>query len=250
MRLRIPHPRLARLHPVQLAELVESASRSEGGEIIDAVGGNPELEADVFEQLEPFHQLEFLEDRPDVDVAALIARMEPDDAADLVGALPEERRESVLAALPAASNRRLRALLGYDPATAGGLMSPDFACVYEQATVFEALERVRTATISTDSLAWIFAMNSRKRLTGAIALADLVRSDPAALMAEVAPLPQRVRADADLEEVSRLMTDYDLTVVAVTDNEERLVGVVTADDVLELVLPKAWRRRFGLFGDD
>lgn len=250
VRLRIPHPRLARLHPVQLAELVESASRSEGGEIIDAVGGNPELEADVFEQLESFHQLEFLEDRSDADVAALISRMESDDAADLIGALPDERRESVLDKLPSASNRRMRALLGYDPATAGGLMSPDFACVYEQASVSEALERVRAATISADSLAWIFVINSRKRLTGALALADLVRSDPVSLMGDVAELPQRLRADADLEEVSRLMTDYDLTVVAVTDAEERLVGVITVDDVLELVLPRGWRRRFGLFGDD
>ena len=59
-----------------------------------------------------------------------------------------------------------------------------------------------------------------------------------------------MRPEADLEEVARLMTDYDLTVVPVTDGEERIVGVVTVDDILELVLPKSWRRRFGLFGDD
>jgi CBS domain-containing protein len=250
VRLRIPHPRLAKLHPAQLADLVESASRSEGDEIIEAVGGDPELEADVFEELESFHQVEFLEDRSDTEVAELILRMEADDAADLVGALPEERREPVLEALTPVQGRRVRALLGYDPATAGGLMSLDFACVYEQASVEEALDRVRRATISSDSLAWVFAMNSRKRLTGAIALADLVRADPSALVGEVAELPQRVRPEADLEEVARLMTDYDLTVVPVTDGEERIVGVVTVDDILELVLPRSWRRRFGLFGDD
>ncbi len=250
VRLRIPHPRLARLHPAQLADLVEAASRSEGGEIIDAVGENPDLEADVFEELESFHQLEFLEGRSDAEVAELVARMEADDAADLVRALPEERREPVLDDLPRVQSRRVRALLGYDPATAGGLMSLDFACVYEQASVAEALERVRRAPIPADALAWVFVMNSRKRLTGAIALADLVRSDPSSLVGDVASLPQRVRADADLEEVARLMTDYDLTVVAVTDDEERLVGVITVDDVLELVLPRGWRRRYGLLGDD
>src|SRR5579864_2902514 len=71
VRLRVPHPRLAKLHPAQLADLVESASRSEGDEIIEAVGGNPELEADVFEELESFHQVEFLEDRSDTEVAEL-----------------------------------------------------------------------------------------------------------------------------------------------------------------------------------
>ena len=66
----------------------------------------------------------------------------------------------------------------------------------------------------------------------------------------VAGPARRVRADADTEEVARLMTDYDLTVVAVTDEQERLVGVITVDDVLELVLPRGWRRRFGLYGED
>jgi Mg/Co/Ni transporter MgtE len=63
-------------------------------------------------------------------------------------------------------------------------------------------------------------------------------------------VPQRVRPDADLEEVARLMTDFDLTVVPVVDDEQRLLGVITVDDVLELVLPKGWRRQFGLFGED
>ena len=115
-----PTPRLAKLHPAQLADLVEAASHSEGGEIIEAVGGNPELEAELFEELESGHQLEFLEERSDAEVAELIARMESDDAADLVRALPEERREPVLDALPRAQRRRVRALLGYDPATQAG----------------------------------------------------------------------------------------------------------------------------------
>ena len=250
VRLRIPHPRLAKLHPAQLADLVEAASHREGEEIIEAVGLDPELEADLFEELESGHRLEFLEDRSDEEVAEVMARMETDDAADLAASLPEERRELVIERLSPVQRRRLRALLGYDPATAGGLMSPDFVCVYGPASRDEALERVRASTSPADSLAWIFVMNSRKRLVGAIALADLLRADPGLPVGEVAGLPQRVRTDADLEEVARLMTDYDLTAVAVTDEEERLVGVITVDDVLELVVPKGWRRRFGLLGED
>ena len=93
VRLRVPHPKLARLHPAELADLVEAASHREGEEIIQAVGADPELEADVFEELESHHQLEFLEDRPDEEVAQVLMRMEADDAADLVAELPEERRE-------------------------------------------------------------------------------------------------------------------------------------------------------------
>ena len=250
VRLNVPHPRLARLHPAQLADLVEAASHHEGEEIIEAVGEHPELEADVFEELESGHQLEFLEDRTDAEVAELMVRMEVDDAADLVAALPEERRELVVQELPPLQRRRLRALLGYDPATAGGLMSPDFVCVYAQATREEALERIRIGHAPSDALAWVFVMNTRKRLVGAVPLADLVRADPGVPMGDFAALPQRVSPDAEIEEVARLMTDYDLTVVAVVDEEDRLVGVVTVDDVLELVIPKGWRRRFGLLGED
>ncbi len=250
VRLRVPHPRLARLHPAQLADLVEAASHREGEEIIDAVGADPELEADVFEELDPAHQLEFLEERSDSEAAALLTRMEADDAADLVGTLEPARRDAILELLTPVQQRRVRALLGYDPATAGGLMSPEFVCVYGQASVAEALERVRRSSIPADSLAWVFVMNTRKRLVGAIALADLLRADPEAMVVEIADVPQRVRPDADIEEVARLMTDYDLTVVPVTDADGRPVGVVTVDDVLELTLPRGWRRRFGLLGEE
>ena len=94
VRLRVPHPKLAKLHPAQIADLVEAASRREGEEIIQAVGEDDrELEADVFEELDDQHQREFLEDRPDEQVAEILARMAPDDAADVVGELDEERRE-------------------------------------------------------------------------------------------------------------------------------------------------------------
>jgi Mg/Co/Ni transporter MgtE len=250
VRLRVPHPKLARLHPAQLADLVEQASHREGEEILGAVGRDPELEADVFEELESHPQLEVIEDRSDAEVASVLERMEADDAADLVRELPEERREEIVRLLPLAQRRRVRTLLGYDPATAGGLMSPEFVCVYSQATQAEVLERIRGSTTSAEALAWVYVMNAHKRLTGAVALVDLLRAQPALRLGELAEPPQRVRPDADLEEVARLMTDFDLTVVPVVDEYERLLGVITVDDVLELVLPRGWRRQFGLFGED
>ena len=250
VRLRVPHPKLARLHPAELADLVEAASHREGEEIIQAVGADPELEADVFEELESHHQLEFLESRSDEEVAQVLMHMEADDAADLVGELPEERRGQILELLPDVQRRRVRALLGHDPATAGGLMSPEFVCVYSQATLPEVFERIRGSRCSAESIASIYVMNTSKRLTGAITLADLLRAEEGQRIGELAGVAQRVRPDADLEEVARLMTDYDLTVVPVVDEEERLLGVITVDDVLELVLPKSWRRRFGVMGEE
>jgi CBS domain-containing protein len=251
VRLRVPHPKLARLHPAQLADLVEAASHNEGEEIMRAVGSDEELEADVFEELDPQHRREFIEQRPDEDVAAVLGRMESDDAVDLLGDLPEERREQVVRLLPAVQRRRVRALAGYDPATAGGLMSPEFVCLYAQATKQEAIQRIERSRAPADTLAWIYVMSLDRRLRGAIALADLLRADPEATMGDVAAfLPPRVSAEAELEEVARLMTDYDLTVVPVVDERDQIMGVISVDDVLEMVLPRGWRRRFDVLGGE
>jgi CBS domain-containing protein len=249
VRLRVPHPKLARLHPAQLADLVEQASHDEGEEILGAVGDDPELEADVFEELESRHQQEFVEDRSDAEVAEVLSHMESDDAADLVRELPEERRDEIVRLLPLVQRRRVRALLGYDPATAGGLMSPEFVCVFSQATQDEVLARIRATQASAEALAWVYVMNASQRLVGAVALVDLLRADATARVGEIADPPQTVTTEAEVEEVARLMMDFDLTVVPVVDADDRILGVVTVDDVLELVLPRGWRRQFGLFGE-
>ena len=250
VRLRVPHPKLARLHPAQLADLVEAASHREGEEIIAAVATDPELEADVFEELEDQHQREFVEDRTDEEVAHLLVRMESDDAADLILQLPEERREDVVALLPSAQGRRLRTLLGYDPATAGGLMSPEFVCLYADATREEALDRVRRSRVHPDAASWVYAMSTHRRLRGGVQLAELLRAAEGERLSEFVRTVQAVSPNADLEEVARLMTDYDLVVVPVVSDDNVLLGVVTVDDVLELVLPEGWRRRFSILGGD
>ena len=249
VRLRVPHPKLARLHPAQLADLVEAASHNEGEEILAAVAADPEREADLFEELEDQHQREFVEDRDDAAIADLLARMEADDAADLVLQLPEERREPVIGLLSPAHARRIRTLLGYDPATAGGLMSPEFICLYGDATREEALDRVAHSRVHADAAAWLYAMSIHRRLHGAVRLADLVRAPEGTRLADLISSVQTVAPEAELEEVARLMTDFDMTVVPVVDSEHVLLGVITVDDVLELVLPEGWRRRFNLLGE-
>jgi CBS domain-containing protein len=252
VRLRIPHPKLAKLHPAQIADLVEAASRREGEEIIHAVGEDDrELEADVFEELDDHHQREFLEDRPDAQVAEIVSRMAPDDAADVVGELDEDRRESVLALLPVSHRVKVRALLGYDPAEAGGLMSPDFVLLSSSTAVGDALDAVRRSDVAPDLLSAVFASAADGSLEGCISVTALLRAEPAQrLQALVKHEIPTLRPDASFEEVARLMADYNLTSVPVVDEHEHMVGVITVDDVLEAMLPRGWRRRFGLLGED
>jgi hypothetical protein len=251
VRLRVPHPKLAKLHPAQIADLVEAASRHEGEEIIQAVGDDDrELEADVFEELDDQHQREFLEDRPDAQVAEILARMAPDDAADIVGELDEDRREPVLALLPVSHRVKVRALLGYDPAEAGGLMSPDFILLRGSTSAADALAAIRSSDIAPELLNAVFVSSTDGKLEGSIPVTALLRVEPLAHLDTVVKHETPCLApDASFEEVARLMADYNLTSIPVA-NEQRMLGVVTVDDVLEAMLPRGWRRRFGLLGED
>jgi CBS domain-containing protein len=252
VRLRVPHPKLAKLHPAQIADLVEAASRHEGEEIIQAVGDDDrELEADVFEELDDQHQREFLEDRPDEQVAEILSRMAPDDAADIVGELDEDRREPVMALLPVGHRIKVRALLGYDPAEAGGLMSPDFVLLAGASTAGEALEAVRRSEIAPELLTSVFVGPAEGSLEGIVAVTALLRVEQdRRLDAMVKHETPCLDPNASFEEVARLMADYNLTAIPVVDEHERMVGVVTVDDVLEAMVPRSWRRRFGLLGED
>jgi CBS domain-containing protein len=249
-RLRFSHRKLANLHPAEIADLVEAASHEEGEELIEAVGLDRELEADVFEELDEHHQLEFIRERPDAQVAAVLARMAPDDAVDLIAEIDQERRARILALLPPAGRRRIETLLGYNPSTAGGMMSPEFIALDEGASVADALERVRASDIGPQMLTTVFMLDAAGALAGSAAIVALLRADAGARLADVAERePESAHTDADLPEVARTMTDYNLAMLPVVDEERRVVGVITVDDVLELTLPAGWRRRFGLVRD-
>ncbi len=247
-RLRIPYRKLARLHPAQIADLVEQASHEEGEEIIEAVGLNRELEADVFEELDTTHQLEFLESRSDVDAARLLARMEPDNAADLINEIDQDRRLSILEQLPELQQAKVRNLLSYNADTAGGLMNTDFVSVPETATVADAIDIIRTSSVPAESLHAVFVLDANGQPIGASSIAPLVRARPSELAISVARTQlTHVHPHWDLHRVARKMSDFNLTVLPVLDEDHsKMMGVVTVDDLLEVLLPQGWRREFGM----
>ncbi|HUZ20597.1 MAG TPA: CBS domain-containing protein [Acidimicrobiales bacterium] len=246
-RLRIPYRKLARLRPAQIADLVEAASHDEGEEIIEAVGQDRELEADVFEELDPEHQREFLNSRSDAEAARLLATMAPDDAADLIADLDQERRLPILEALPPAQEAKVRALLSYNPETAGGLMSPDFLSLAATTLVSEALDEVRTSDVAPEALVTIYVGDDDRHLSGTVSVVRLLKAPPGVTLGEVEERdPVAVRADADIHEIVRKMSDFNLSTTPVVDDDHRMIGVITVDDVLELLLPTGWRRDFGM----
>jgi CBS domain-containing protein len=249
-RLRLSYRKLANLHPAEIADLVEAASHEEGEEIIEAVGQNRELEADVFEELDEHHQLEFISERPDAQVAAVLARMAADDAADLIGEMEQDRRPHILVLLPPVQRHEIEILLAYNPSTAGGLMSTEFMSVLDDDSVADVVQRVRDSDLHPPALTTVYLRDGEGHLCGTVPVVALMRADPASPVGEIAEHePVWVGTGADLPEVARMMTDYNLAMLPVLDEDEGMVGVVTVDDVLELTLPSNWRRRFGVARD-
>jgi Mg/Co/Ni transporter MgtE len=235
------------LHPAQIADLVEAASHDEGEEIIEAVGADRELEADVFEELDTEHQLEFVRTRSDSEAARLLASMAPDDAADLITEVDQERRLPILNLLPEPQQRKIRSLLSYNPETAGGLMSPDFLGVPADRSIAQVLEGVRTSSAPPEALNVVFALDDQGHLAGSASTVRLVQADPAAPFQSIVETdPVHLHPDWDLGAMVRTMSDFNLIVAPVLDPEHnQILGVVTVDDVLELLLPTGWRRDFG-----
>jgi len=243
--LRGPFARVHRLKPAQIADLLEDASKKEETEILGRVHNDPELEADVFEELDEDLAARLLGARTDTEIAAVLARMRADDAADAIAELPQQRRQPVLDQLPPGQRSKVLTLLGFNPTSAGGLMGVDFVTVPTMATVGEALAAIHAAeTVQPEALTSVHAIDADGGLSGVARLVELVQTDPARTLIDICDTdPVRVGADADIMDVAVLMTDYNLITIPVVDEERKLLGVITVDDILEVTLPDDWRRR-------
>src|SRR5260370_16513491 len=142
-RLLVPLQRLRRLHPAQIADLVEGASHAEGEEILDAVESDKELTADVFEELDAEHHVEFLTSMSHEQAAQVLERMAFDDAARVLARLDQERPRPIFDLMSPTAQHKLRKLLQYHPTTAAGMMSPDYVSSIKGATAAEAVDAVR-----------------------------------------------------------------------------------------------------------
>jgi CBS domain-containing protein len=243
--LRGPFARIRRLKPAQIADLLENASKEEETEILGRVHADPELEADVFEELDEDLAVRLLGARTDADIAQVLARMRADDAADAIAELPQRRRQPVLDLLPAGQRGKVLTLLRFNSTSAGGLMGMDFVTLPSMATVGAALAKVgESIGLQPEALTSVHAVDDDGRLRGVANVITLLQSAPSAALIDVSDTdPVRVGTDADVMDVAVLMTDYNLITIPVVDDERHLLGVITVDDVLEVTLPDDWRRR-------
>jgi CBS domain-containing protein len=237
--------RIRRLKPAQIADMIESASAQEQNLLLTQVHTDPELEADVFEELDDDKKSELLNMRSDQNIADVLSRMRTDDVADTVMDLPQSRRRKVLDLMPPAQSTKVLALLGYNEATAGGLMGTDYLALPEDRSIADALIKIREATTQQpEALVTIHTLRSDGTLAGTLGLVRALQLDPATVLREVAD-PQAVVAspEDDIIAITTRMADFNLLSLPVLDAAGRMLGIVTVDDALEAAIQRDWFER-------
>jgi len=191
---------------------------------------------EVFELLDPSLQQELLEGMREANVRQLFEEMDPDDRARLTEELPAKVAHRLLAGLSPNERRLTATLLGYPEDSAGRLMSPEVASLRAGMTSAEALERLRRVGHSAETIYALPVTDDRRRLLGMLGLRDLVLADPDALVGDLMDTDVfSARVDTDQEQAARLIREADLLALPIVDSEDRLVGVVTFDDAMEVL---------------
>lgn len=237
--------RLRGLRPAQIADLIETASAKERDDLLSHLHSNPELEADVFEELEEDHQINVLKTRSTEQIAEILSRMRTDDAVDAILDLPQDRRRGVVDALPGIKRADVLRLMRYQDGSAGGLMGVEYLAINETETIAEVLRVVREATtMQPEALTTIHSIDDEGRLVGTLSIVKAIQTNPDTLLRAVAD-PEPVYADPrdDLIDIANVMADYNLLTLPILNDARQIIGVITVDDALEAAIPDDWRRR-------
>jgi len=191
-----------------------------------------ELDEDTFQDL--------IEDMKIEDIVRILESMPADDVADIIGRLPEDKSKTILDKMKTAESEEVEDLLRYEDDTAGGIMVPDFIALREDVTAREAIESLQTEHSDVEMAFYLYVVDEYGKLVGVSSLRQLVVVLPETPLREFMITDVfSVQTDMDQEEVARLVARYDILAVPVVDGSNRLVGIVTVDDVIDILRKEA-----------
>jgi CBS domain-containing protein/sporulation protein YlmC with PRC-barrel domain len=237
LRLNISHERLAGIHPADLADIVEELSPAEREAIFESLDN--ETAADALTEVDPRMQAQILESLEPEKAADIVEEMSPDEAADVLGDMEAQASEEILEEMESNEKSEVRELLEYGEDTAGGMMNTEFVHLHENATVADALSAVRGNEDLLDNLNTLFLTDDEGHPVGAVPLARLFLASGESMLRELATESLiQVSVDESQDRVTELFDKYNLLTLPVADEEGKLTGVVTADDIISVLRQK------------
>jgi len=244
VQLKSSRGKLARLHPVEIARLAEALSYHHGSEVVESL--DDETAAETLEEMPAERQVRILGDMDEERAADILEWMSPDEAADVLGDLPEEKAEELLGLMEQQEQADVVELLPYEDDTAGGLMTTEFVTLPRELTVGEALARLREMAETPNMIYYLYVVETEGswKLNGVIALRSLILADQAMPLEEAMRTEfQKAGPDEPAIEVAQRIAEYNLLALPVIDDSGDILGIVTVDDAMEILLPKDWRQR-------
>ena len=225
---------LEEFQPHDIARRIEDLEPGEIARIVTILG-DP-LGPDAFQKLDTEVQVEVLGVMPRRQGAHVLEEMDPDDRTDLIKAMPEEEAERMLPLIAQVERNEIARLMKYEEGTAGSIMTTEYAAVKSDMTVTEAVAELRRIAPDRDTLYNVFVVDADRKLVGAISLKDIFVVSGHARMSDVMKSDiEGIDVNEDVEQVAHHMRDYDLVSTAVVDEGKRLIGLVTIDDVVDVV---------------
>jgi magnesium transporter len=226
------------MRPADLADLIEHLDQEERLHLFDFL--EPKGAGDVLVEMEAPVQGSILDELDNKAISEIVQELDSDDAADLVGDLPPERAQKVIERLEDDVSEELGKLLPYPEDTAGGIMALEFLAVRADSTVQEAIETIRKNREEVENVYYLFVMDGLNRLVGVVSLKDLVLEPPDRMINEIMnPEVISVNVNTDQEEVYHLVKKYDLVSLPVVDEQHRLIGRITHDDIIDVIEEEA-----------
>ena len=240
--------KLARLHPVEIARLAEALSYHHGSEVVESL--DDETAAETLEEMPAERQVRIIGDMDEERAADILEWMSPDEAADVLGDLPEEKAEELLGLMDDQEQADVAELLPYEDDTAGGLMTTEFVTLPRDLTAGAALARLREMAETPNMIYYLYVVEGEGSwsLVGVIALRNLILANQEMPLAEVMRTDiQTAGPNEPAKEVAQRMAEYNLLALPVVDEAGDILGIITVDDAMEILLPKDWRQRLPKF---
>lgn len=226
------------VHPVVVSEILEELDNAQIWTVLDHAELSRRVE--IFEHISLKRQAELVETLDSSRLSELLENMSADDRVDLLTRMPQDRCEDVLRLIAKAERNDIRRLLSYDEWSAGSIMTTEYASLPANITVREALNRLRQQAPNSETIYYVYILDENRRLEGLISLRELILARPEAMLSDLMQRDViRMKVTEEREAVAQELARYNFLAVPIVDNDDRLVGIVTHDDALDVVQEEA-----------